>query len=302
MAELAERVDRDGARAVRLPRQASCAKPSPEADYLVDNPNRRCPDIARRAAQLGYEPSVAIDEGLRRSLIWYHHNRRGGGGLMRISVIGTGYVGLVSAACFAEIGHDCICVDVDPRKVERINRGRGADPRARAARVCWRGTSARGCARRPTWRAAVLDADITFIAVGTPFDGQRIDLTLRPRGGTPDRRGAARQGRLRTSWWSRARWSPARPTRSSSRSWSALRASAPARLRRRHEPRVPDRRRRRSTTSCGPTASCIGGTRRAHHRRAARGVCAVRATRRPRDQQQDGRDDQVRVELGAGDA
>lgn len=32
---------------------------------------------------------------------------------MRISVIGTGYVGLVSGVCFAEIGHECICVDVD---------------------------------------------------------------------------------------------------------------------------------------------------------------------------------------------
>ena len=40
---------------------------------------------------------------------------------MRISVIGTGYVGLVSGVCFAEIGHDCICVDVDAAKVARIN-------------------------------------------------------------------------------------------------------------------------------------------------------------------------------------
>jgi len=43
---------------------------------------------------------------------------------MRISVIGTGYVGLVSGACLAEIGHDCICVDVDAAKVEHINRGK----------------------------------------------------------------------------------------------------------------------------------------------------------------------------------
>lgn len=49
--------------------------PSPEADYLVDNPNRRCPDISKGRAHLGYDPSVLVDEGLRRSLIWYHHNR-----------------------------------------------------------------------------------------------------------------------------------------------------------------------------------------------------------------------------------
>ena len=46
-----------------------------EADYLVDNPNRRCPVIDKARAQLGYDPKVLLDEGLRRSLIWYAHNR-----------------------------------------------------------------------------------------------------------------------------------------------------------------------------------------------------------------------------------
>jgi nucleoside-diphosphate-sugar epimerase len=50
-------------------------KANVEADYLVDNPNRRCPNIDKSRAHLGYDPSVLIDEGLRRSLIWYHHNR-----------------------------------------------------------------------------------------------------------------------------------------------------------------------------------------------------------------------------------
>jgi UDP-glucuronate decarboxylase len=46
-----------------------------EADYLVDNPNRRCPVIRKAREQLGYAPRVAIEDGVRRSLIWYHHNR-----------------------------------------------------------------------------------------------------------------------------------------------------------------------------------------------------------------------------------
>jgi UDP-glucuronate decarboxylase len=50
-------------------------RPNPEADYLVDNPNRRCPNIDKARAHLGYDPQIALDEGLRRSLIWYHHNR-----------------------------------------------------------------------------------------------------------------------------------------------------------------------------------------------------------------------------------
>jgi UDP-glucuronate decarboxylase len=50
-------------------------KPNAEADYLVDNPNRRCPNLEKSRSELGYDPQVTLDEGLRRSLIWYHHNR-----------------------------------------------------------------------------------------------------------------------------------------------------------------------------------------------------------------------------------
>jgi UDP-glucuronate decarboxylase len=48
---------------------------SPELDYLVDNPNRRCPMIEKARSHLGYDPSILVDEGLRRSLIWYHYHR-----------------------------------------------------------------------------------------------------------------------------------------------------------------------------------------------------------------------------------
>ncbi len=42
---------------------------------------------------------------------------------MRVSIIGTGYVGLVSGVCLAAKGHDVVCVDIDRSKVDRINRG-----------------------------------------------------------------------------------------------------------------------------------------------------------------------------------
>jgi nucleoside-diphosphate-sugar epimerase len=48
---------------------------NPESDYLVDNPNRRCPVIEKARSHLGYDPSILVDEGLRRSLIWYHYHR-----------------------------------------------------------------------------------------------------------------------------------------------------------------------------------------------------------------------------------
>ena len=49
---------------------------------------------------------------------------------MKVSVIGTGYVGLVTGACLAEVGHEVVCVDVDRGKVERINPT--TDPGSRA--------------------------------------------------------------------------------------------------------------------------------------------------------------------------
>ena len=42
---------------------------------------------------------------------------------MRIAMIGAGYVGLVSAACFAEFGHDVVCVDKDAGKIQALKRG-----------------------------------------------------------------------------------------------------------------------------------------------------------------------------------
>jgi UDPglucose 6-dehydrogenase len=95
---------------------------------------------------------------------------------MRVSVIGSGYVGLVTAACLAEKGHTLICVDVDPHKVARINHAeppiyeRGL-PELLARHVPSRLTATSDLPQ------AVLDTELTLIAVGTPFDGERIDLT-----------------------------------------------------------------------------------------------------------------------------
>jgi nucleoside-diphosphate-sugar epimerase len=44
---------------------------SSDKNYLVDNPNRRCPDIRKAREGLDYEPCVKLEDGLRRMLIWY---------------------------------------------------------------------------------------------------------------------------------------------------------------------------------------------------------------------------------------
>lgn len=48
---------------------------SAEREYLIDNPNRRCPVVEKARKELGYEPLVDLEEGLRRSLVWYSYNR-----------------------------------------------------------------------------------------------------------------------------------------------------------------------------------------------------------------------------------
>lgn len=52
-------------------------QPSADRDYLADNPSRRCPSIAKARNDLDYNPSIPLEEGLRRSLIWYYDNRDG---------------------------------------------------------------------------------------------------------------------------------------------------------------------------------------------------------------------------------
>ena len=49
---------------------------SEDRNYLLDNPSRRCPVIAKARSELGYNPGVPLEEGLRRSLIWYSENQQ----------------------------------------------------------------------------------------------------------------------------------------------------------------------------------------------------------------------------------
>jgi nucleoside-diphosphate-sugar epimerase len=48
---------------------------SSDTDYLVDNPNRRCPVIEKARAHFGFNPTITLDEGLRRAMVWYGGNR-----------------------------------------------------------------------------------------------------------------------------------------------------------------------------------------------------------------------------------
>ncbi len=97
---------------------------------------------------------------------------------MRVCIFGTGYVGLVTGTCLAEVGHDVVCIDVDAAKVEGLNNGvvpifePGLAPMVKA-------NHSAGRLRFTTDAAAgIAHGEILFIAVGTPPDEDgSADLT-----------------------------------------------------------------------------------------------------------------------------
>lgn len=96
---------------------------------------------------------------------------------MKVSVVGTGYVGLVSGTCLAEKGHDVVCVDIDQAKVDQINQGIPPIYEAGLEEILKANVGDRLRATTDL-RTAVLESDISLIAVGTPFRGDEIDLTF----------------------------------------------------------------------------------------------------------------------------
>lgn len=94
---------------------------------------------------------------------------------MRISIVGTGYVGLVSGVCLAAKGHDVTCVDIDPVKVDRINRG-DAPIHEKGLSELLGDHVGRNFRATTDLAKAVGESRLTMIAVGTPFDGEEIDL------------------------------------------------------------------------------------------------------------------------------
>lgn len=87
---------------------------------------------------------------------------------MRITMIGSGYVGLVSGACFADFGHDVICVDKSEEKIAALNNG-GIPIFEPGLDHLVSSNASAGRLRFTTELApAVADADVVFIAVGTP--------------------------------------------------------------------------------------------------------------------------------------
>lgn len=89
---------------------------------------------------------------------------------MKITIVGTGYVGLVTGACLAEVGHDVFCLDVDQRKIDILNGGGVPIHEPGLDEVVARNVAAGRLRFSTDVAASVAHGEVQFIAVGTPPD------------------------------------------------------------------------------------------------------------------------------------
>ncbi len=87
---------------------------------------------------------------------------------MKIAMIGTGYVGLVSGVCFSDFGHDVVCVDKDPEKIDRLKAGEVPIYEPGLSDLLQKNTTAGRLSFTLDLAEALDGAEAVFIAVGTP--------------------------------------------------------------------------------------------------------------------------------------
>lgn len=94
--------------------------------------------------------------------------------MRRITVLGVGYVGLVTAACFADLGNQVICLDVAPEKIAKLKRGELPIYEPGLEEMVQRNATAGRLVFTTEYAEAVPDAEFIFVAVGTPsgVDGE----------------------------------------------------------------------------------------------------------------------------------
>lgn len=89
---------------------------------------------------------------------------------MKITVVGTGYVGLVTGTCFAEVGVDVTCVDIDQKKIDNLNNGILPIYEPGLEEMVQRNASKKRLHFSTSLPESILEAEVAFIAVGTPPD------------------------------------------------------------------------------------------------------------------------------------
>ena len=97
---------------------------------------------------------------------------------MKLCMIGTGYVGLVSGTCFADIGHTVYCVDKNVRKIERLNLGNSPIYEPGLDELIKANYKAKRLFFTTNISEAINKSDVIFICVGTPNKKNSLSVDL----------------------------------------------------------------------------------------------------------------------------
>ena len=87
---------------------------------------------------------------------------------MKLTMVGTGYVGLVTGACFADTGNDVLCLDVDQKKIDMLRRGESPIYEPGLSQMLTKNIAAKRIQFTTDKSTAYHHADVIFICVGTP--------------------------------------------------------------------------------------------------------------------------------------
>ena len=97
---------------------------------------------------------------------------------MKLCMIGTGYVGLVSGVCFADIGNQVVCVDKDKNKIDKLNSGISTIYEPGLDELIKKNFTAKRLSFTTNINKAISISDIIFICVGTPTKKGSIEVDL----------------------------------------------------------------------------------------------------------------------------
>ena len=89
---------------------------------------------------------------------------------MKIAIVGTGYVGLVTGTCFSEVGVDVTCVDIDQKKIDNLNKGVLPIYEPGLEEMVIRNSQKHRLHFSTSLKDSIKDVEVVFIAVGTPPD------------------------------------------------------------------------------------------------------------------------------------
>lgn len=154
------------------------------SDRPQDDPSQRQPDITLARRELQWEPKVDVRDGLMNTIAWFRD--RGGQASRvqpqpslevpveqahpkhKVAVIGTGYVGAVTSACLAFLGHQVCGLDSDAMRAAQLNDGQAPFHEPRLPELLKATLSTGRLQFTDVPAQALIDADFVFLCVGTP--------------------------------------------------------------------------------------------------------------------------------------